>query len=76
MSRIDLPIRLILLTVPFRATQCFLALGMPRPLSHIISIRLVSLFAITPIGFHLFGLPRALWSIVLGPRPRVAWRWR
>jgi O-antigen/teichoic acid export membrane protein len=55
-----------LLTVPFRtATQCFIALGMPRVLSITIAIRLVTLFVATPVGFHYFGLPGALWGIVL-----------
>ena len=55
-----------LLTIPLRlATQCFMALGMPRLLSNIIAIRLVALFVLTPIAFHFFGLQGALWGIVL-----------
>ena len=55
-----------LLTVPFRiATQCFMALGMPSMLSHTIAVRLVTLFLLTPIGFHFYGLPGALYGIVL-----------
>jgi len=55
-----------LLTVPFRlATQSFLALGVPHLLSAVISIRLVVLFVATPVGFHFFGVPGALWGIVL-----------
>jgi len=55
-----------LLTVPFEiAPQCFQALGMPKLLSNIIAIRLATLFLITPIGFHFFGLPGALWGIAL-----------
>jgi O-antigen/teichoic acid export membrane protein len=55
-----------LLTLPFRvATQCFMVLGIPRLLSLVGTIRLISLFLLTPIGFHLFGLPGALWGIVL-----------
>lgn len=55
-----------LLIVPVHvATQCFMALGMPRLISHLGAIRLVTLFLITPIGFHFFGLPGALWGIVL-----------
>jgi hypothetical protein len=54
----------ILLTVPFRlATQSFLALGMPRLQSDVILVRLVSLFALTPLGFHFFGLKGALAAI-------------
>ena len=55
-----------LLTVPFRlATQSFLALGKPQLLSRIIAIRFVVLFVATPVGFYLFGIPGALWGIVL-----------
>jgi O-antigen/teichoic acid export membrane protein len=55
-----------LLTVPFRvATQCFMVLGVPRLLSLVGAIRLIALFLLTPIGFHFFGLPGALWGIVL-----------
>jgi len=55
-----------LLTVPFEiAIQSFQALGMPKLLSNIIAIRLATLFLITPIGFHFFGLPGALWGIAL-----------
>lgn len=54
-----------LLTIPFRvAPQCFQALGMPRLLSNIIVIRLITLCLATPIGFHFFDLPGALWGIV------------
>jgi O-antigen/teichoic acid export membrane protein len=55
-----------LVTVPFRAaTQCFMALGMPHLLSNIIAIRLITLFVLTLIGFHFFGLVGALSGIVL-----------
>src|SRR6266571_8966442 len=55
-----------LLTVPFHvATQSFMALGMPRLLAHIGALRVITLFLIMPIGFHLFGLPGALCGIVL-----------
>lgn len=47
------------------ATQCFLALGMPRLISILAAIRLAMLFLITPVGFHFFGLPGAIWAIVL-----------
>ena len=54
-----------LLTIPFRlATQCLMALGMPRLLSNVIAVRLVALYVITPIGFHFWGLQGALWGIV------------
>ena len=55
-----------LIALPFRlAPYCFQALGMPRLLSSIIAIRLITLFLVTPIGFHFFGLRGALWSVVL-----------
>jgi len=55
-----------LIAMPFRiATECFMALGMPQVLSHVSSIRLVSLFLLTPIGFYFFDLPGALWAITL-----------
>lgn len=55
-----------LLTIPFRlAGQCFMALGMPKLLSKIISIQLITLYLIIPIGFHFFGLPGALAGFVL-----------
>jgi O-antigen/teichoic acid export membrane protein len=54
-----------LIAIPFRlAPQCFQALGMPKLLSGIIATRIVTMFLITPIGFHFFGLRGALWSIV------------
>jgi O-antigen/teichoic acid export membrane protein len=55
-----------LLTVPFRVgTQIFMAVGAPVLLMHIGAIRLVVLALLTPTGFSLFGLPGALWAIVL-----------
>jgi O-antigen/teichoic acid export membrane protein len=54
-----------LLTVPFRlAIQSFLALGMPKLQSHIMIVRAVSLFGLTPLGFYLFGLEGSLMAIV------------
>lgn len=56
----------ILLTIPFRlATQSFLALGMPKVQTHIILIRFVFLFVVTPFAFHLGGLEGAIIAIVL-----------
>jgi O-antigen/teichoic acid export membrane protein len=55
-----------LLTVPFRlATQTFLALGQPKLQSNIVLARLVLLFAVTPVFFHFYGLPGAIWAIVV-----------
>ena len=42
-----------------------MALGMPRLLSNTIAFRLVTLFVFTPMGFHLYGVPGAVWGIVL-----------
>jgi O-antigen/teichoic acid export membrane protein len=56
----------ILLTAPFRmATQTFMALGQPKLQSNIVLARLVLLFALTPLFFHLYGLPGAIWAIVI-----------
>jgi O-antigen/teichoic acid export membrane protein len=55
-----------LVTLPFRvATQCFVVLGEPAQMSAICAIRLVALCAAVPLGWHFFGLPGALWAIVL-----------
>jgi O-antigen/teichoic acid export membrane protein len=56
----------ILLAFPFRlATQSFLALGRPELQSHTLSIRLISLFVLTPTGFAIWGISGALIGIVL-----------
>lgn len=44
--------------------QCLLALGKPRLLTLMNLCRLFVLYGATPIAFHLFGLPGALWAIV------------
>ena len=66
-----------LLTVPLRvATQSYLAMGKPRLLSNVIAIRLVVLFIATPAGFHYFGLPGAVWGVVLSQfayLPTIIW---
>ncbi len=57
----------LLLAAPFQiSTQCYLALGMPQLHSHILVARLVTLYSAVPIGFYHFGLPGALWGIVIG----------
>lgn len=54
-----------LLTLPFQiAVQSFMALGKPRLLTNVTAVRVVALFVVTPIGFHLFGLAGAVWGIV------------
>lgn len=43
------------------AGQCFMALGKPKLLAPIILVRLLALFILMPIAFHLYGLDGALW---------------
>jgi O-antigen/teichoic acid export membrane protein len=55
-----------LLMAPFGiAVQAYLGLGRPELHSRILFVRLVALFIAMPSGFHLFGLPGALWGAVL-----------
>jgi O-antigen/teichoic acid export membrane protein len=54
-----------LLTVPIQVSmQCFAAIGMPQIQTRIHFVRLVSLVVATPLGFHIFGLPGALWGLL------------
>jgi O-antigen/teichoic acid export membrane protein len=54
-----------LLAVPARtAMQGFMAIGMPHLLSNILLVRLSTLVAFIPIGFHFFGVTGALWGSV------------
>jgi len=54
-----------LLITPFHlAIDCLLALGLPRIFTQTIAIRGIALFTSVPLGFHLFGLPGALWALV------------
>ncbi len=54
-----------LLSVPFGvALQCFMALGMPKFHSYMITIQLFVLYVFTPVGFRYFGMEGALWAIV------------
>jgi len=56
----------ILLTIPFRlATQSFLALGKPSLQTNIVFVRLIVLFAGTPVAFHLLGLSGAIAAITI-----------
>lgn len=56
----------ILITVPFRlATESFLALGVPKLLSKVILVRLISLVILTPAGFYFLNLEGALFGIIL-----------
>jgi len=55
-----------LLTIPFRlATQCFLVFGSARIFSLLHAIRVAALYTAAPMGFHLFGVPGALWGFEL-----------
>jgi len=55
-----------LLTVPFRVSaQCFIALGAPNIVSHMAAMRLTALITLLPLGAHFWGLPGAIWGIVL-----------
>lgn len=55
-----------LLAVPSRVhAMCLLSLGLSRLHSNLVVVRLVSLLAAFPLGFHFFGLPGALWGVVL-----------
>ena len=56
-----------LLTVPLRVGQlCFLALELPRVYTYPITIRMITLYMLTPIGFYFSGLSGALAGIVAG----------
>lgn len=47
------------------AIQAYLALGIPQLLSRVLFVQLIALLSIMPIGFLLFGLPGALFGVVL-----------
>ena len=56
-----------LLTVPFYLGQfSLLARGLPRLFASVIGIRVGVAIVLIPLGFHLYGMPGALWGIVLG----------
>ena len=56
-----------LLTIPLRVGQlCFLALELPRVYTYPITIRMITLYMLTPIGFYFSGLSGALAGIVAG----------
>jgi O-antigen/teichoic acid export membrane protein len=55
-----------LMGVPFNLSHNgLLARGLPRIFTNIIAIRVAVTFALIPLGFHFFGLPGALWAIVV-----------
>jgi O-antigen/teichoic acid export membrane protein len=45
----------------YLASQCFMAMGLPRLLVPIIVVRLIVLFGLLPVFFHFFGLEGAIW---------------
>ncbi len=52
--------------IPARlAEQSFLAMGIPRLLSNIMMVRLVSIYSFVPVGFYTWGLEGAIWGIAL-----------
>lgn len=57
---------LALFAQPFRlATQTFLALGLARIYFYLHAVRILTLFIVLPLGFITFGLPGAVYGIVL-----------
>lgn len=55
-----------LVTMPFRvAALSLLALGRARVNAELIAIRLLALFILVPVGFHLLGTHGAVWGIAL-----------
>jgi len=56
-----------LLTVPFNLAQLsLLARGLPKLFTNVIAIRVAVTIVLIPLGFHFFGVPGALWGIVMG----------
>jgi O-antigen/teichoic acid export membrane protein len=53
------------------ATQCYLALGLPALNVRVNAVRLLPLFAGTPIAFHYGGMHAAIWMIALAPLAAV-----
>lgn len=47
------------------AHQIYLAMGVPRYLAVINTVRFISLFTLVPISYHLGGLQAAIWGIAL-----------
>jgi O-antigen/teichoic acid export membrane protein len=43
--------------------QCFMALGMPKLLAPVITVRVVALFVLVPFVYSLHGLDGAIWAI-------------
>ena len=55
-----------LVGVPFNLSRySLLARGLPIVFTNIIAIRVAVTFVLIPLGFHYFGVPGALWAIVV-----------
>lgn len=55
-----------LLAVPFNLPiYCLLARGLPSIFTGLIAIRVAVTIVLIPLGFHFFGVPGALWAIVI-----------
>jgi O-antigen/teichoic acid export membrane protein len=55
-----------LLSVPFSLGQVsLLARGLPRVFVNITAVRVPIVLILIPVGFYIFGLPGAVWAIVL-----------
>ncbi len=55
-----------IISIPVRLSeQSFLALGMPRLLSNITTLRLIAIYAFVPFGFYTQGLEGAIWGVAL-----------
>lgn len=57
------------------STSAYLALGVPRYLTVISLVKLVSIYLIVPISYGLFGFSGAMWAIALHPLPTVPLIW-
>lgn len=45
------------------ASQCFMALGLPKLLTPLIGIRLIVLFVFLPMAYNYYGMTAALWVV-------------
>jgi O-antigen/teichoic acid export membrane protein len=55
-----------LVGVPFNLSHTsLLARGLPRVFTNIVAIRVAVTFVLIPLGFHFFGVPGAVWAIVV-----------
>jgi O-antigen/teichoic acid export membrane protein len=56
-----------LVATPFSLGQVSLLVrGLPRMFANISAVRIPVALILIPVGFHMFGLPGAIWAIVLG----------